>query len=353
MNFRRISLITVLAAAQVFAAVPAAAASPDLTAPAQSAGSTLQSTAVEQGEQSLQQQTDQQDVQPEQQSVEEQSVETDSIETDSAQQESADSIPDEAEGVSSSVDTEQDSKQSANQQQAEEEGNGSGETGNSSGNTGNDTNISSTSETSPASKNELVLLMNSDVMYHNGQRYKAGEPMAVKKGVSYIAVRAMVERAGLKLSFDNKTKETIIIKDGNELRFKTGSSNYKVNGQVRPMKGPAYISNNVFMVPLTSITQALDIPYTVNQSEKKVILDLSRSGSGDGGSSDGGSTQPEPGDGSGGSQVPNLPNLGPNDLILMMNSDVMYQGGKMYKAGQPMAVKRGYPTSRSDRWSIG
>jgi len=352
MNFRRISLITVLAAAQVFAAVPAAAASPDYTAPAQSAGSTLQSTAVEQGQQNLQQQTDQHDVQPEQQSVEEQSVQTDSIETDSAQQGSAVSIPEEAEEVSSSVDTEQDSEQPSNQQQAEEEGNGSGDTGNitgdstgntgnSSGNTGNDTDKSSTSETSRAAKNELVLLMNSDVMYHNGQRYKAGEPMAVKKGVSYIAVRAMVERAGLKLSFDNKTKETIIIKDGNELRFKTGSSNYKVNGQVRPMKGPAYISNNVFMVPLTSITQALDIPYTVNQSEKKVILDLSRGGSGDGGSSDGGSTQPEPGDGGGGSQVPNIPNLGPNDLILMMNSDVMYQGGKMYKAGQPMAVKQG------------
>ena len=104
--------------------------------------------------------------------------------------------------------------------------------------------------------------------------------MAVKQGVSYVAIRAMVERAELKLSYDNKTKETIILKDGNELRFTTGSSNYKVNGQVRPMKGPAYQSNNVFMVPLTAITQALDIPYTVNQPEKKVILDLSGMGSG-------------------------------------------------------------------------
>ena len=90
----------------------------------------------------------------------------------------------------------------------------------------------------------------------------------------------MVERAGLKLSYDNKTKETIILKDGNELRFTTGSSHYKVNGQVRPMKGPAYQSSNVFMVPLTAITQALDIPYQVNQPEKKVILDLSGMGSG-------------------------------------------------------------------------
>ena len=97
----------------------------------------------------------------------------------------------------------------------------------------------------------------------------------------------MVERAGLKLSYDNKTKETIILKDGNELRFTTGSSHYKVNGQVRPMKGPAYQSDNVFMVPLTAITQALDIPYQVNQSEKKVILDLSGMGGNDNGEQSG------------------------------------------------------------------
>ncbi|MGV2787633.1 copper amine oxidase, partial [Clostridium perfringens] len=126
--------------------------------------------------------------------------------------------------------------------------------------------------TSNVSANELVLMMNSKVMYHNGKKYKAGQPMAVKQGVSYVAIRAMVERAGLRLSYDNKTKETIILKDGNELRFTTGSSHYKVNGQVRPMKGPAYQSNNVFMVPLTSITQALEIPYQVNQPEKKVML---------------------------------------------------------------------------------
>ncbi|MWV45071.1 copper amine oxidase N-terminal domain-containing protein [Paenibacillus sp. HJL G12] len=126
-----------------------------------------------------------------------------------------------------------------------------------------------------AGSDQLILMMNSNKMYHNGKLYLAGQPMAVKNGVSYVAIRAMVERAGLNLTYDNKTKETIINKDGNELRFKTNSSVYRVNGVSKSMKGPAYQSKNVFMVPLTSITQALNIPYTVDQANKRVILSLS------------------------------------------------------------------------------
>lgn len=178
-----------------------------------------------------------------------------------------------------------------------------------------------------SSANELVLLMNSADMYHNGKHYKAAQPMAVKSGVSYISIRAMVERVGLKLTYDNSTKETIIMKDGSELRFKTNSSNYKVNGETRPMKGPSYQYKNTFMVPLTSITAALDIPYKVVQAEKKVILDLSGTGNGNG--SEGEPVEPQP-------PITNEPGL-----ILMMNSDKMYHNGKLYIAGQPMAVKNG------------
>lgn len=59
------------------------------------------------------------------------------------------------------------------------------------------------------------------------------------------------------------------------LRFKTNSKIYTVNGVSRTMKGAAYQQKNTFMVPLTSITQALDITYKVNQSAKTVVLNLS------------------------------------------------------------------------------
>lgn len=126
-----------------------------------------------------------------------------------------------------------------------------------------------------AGTGELILMMNSNKMYQNGTLYLAGNPMEVKSGVSYVAIRAIVERAGLQLRFDNKTKETIITRGSEELRFKQNSSTYKVNGVVKPMKGKSYSAKNNFMVPLTAITSALNIPYTVDQAGKRVVLSLS------------------------------------------------------------------------------
>ncbi|MNI25640.1 hypothetical protein D3C73_793000 [compost metagenome] len=99
--------------------------------------------------------------------------------------------------------------------------------------------------------------------------------MEVKKGVSYISIRAIVERAGFDLTFDNKTKETIIKRGNDELRFKSASSTYKVNGVTKTMKGSSYVVKNNFMVPLTAITNALNITYSVDQPGKRVIVNLS------------------------------------------------------------------------------
>lgn len=121
---------------------------------------------------------------------------------------------------------------------------------------------------------DLTLYMNSNKMEQDGKSYLAGQPMTVKNGVSYVAIRALVDRVGYGVKYDNKTKETIIISGDNELRFKTNSKIYTVNGESRPMKGPAYQQKNTFMVPLTSITQALNISYKVNQSAKTVVLNL-------------------------------------------------------------------------------
>ncbi|MNM18365.1 hypothetical protein D3C81_286580 [compost metagenome] len=127
---------------------------------------------------------------------------------------------------------------------------------------------------SNAGTGQLVLMMNSNKMYLNGQEYLAAQPMAVKNGVSYVSIRAMVERVGLTLTYNGKTKETIIMKDGNELRFKTDSKWYTVNGKTTLMKGPAYQYKNTFMIPLTSITQALGLKYSVDNVQKRVIINL-------------------------------------------------------------------------------
>ncbi|MEI2280499.1 stalk domain-containing protein [Paenibacillus polysaccharolyticus] len=124
------------------------------------------------------------------------------------------------------------------------------------------------------SAGDLTLYMNSNKMVQDGKTYLAGQPMAVKNGVSYVAIRALVDRVGYDVKYDNTTKETIILSGADELRFKTNSKVYTVNGESRTMKGPAYQEKSTFMIPLTSITQALNITYTVNQSAKTVVLKL-------------------------------------------------------------------------------
>ncbi|GGN95571.1 copper amine oxidase N-terminal domain-containing protein [Saccharibacillus kuerlensis] len=122
---------------------------------------------------------------------------------------------------------------------------------------------------------KLILLMNNNKMYQNGQVYTAAQPMTVKNGVSYIAVRSFVNRVGLVLTYDAKTRETIITKGADELRFRDGTDSYTVNGVSTKMKGASYQQKNTFMVPLTSITKALGIPYSVDNKAKTVTLTLS------------------------------------------------------------------------------
>lgn len=337
MNFKRMSIITVLAVAQVSTVVPVSAQSSAVMVPGQVM---VQSEAANSG--NVEQQQSQELLQqrdkasesvtsssltpdnsvPLEESSPDKSTDTDLNDPDSVQSNADESGKiDDTQSPSESIPDDESVTEEAEKNEEDQVGTQDDQSPNTEDPKSNSVN---------SSINELILLMNSADMYHNGKHYKAAQPMAVKNGVSYVSIRAMVERVGLKLSYNNTTKETIIMKDGNELRFKTNSSTYKVNGESRTMKGPSYQYNNTFMVPLTSITQALGIPYKVNQPEKKVILDLSGINGNDNGSgSGGGSVDPKP-------PINNEPGL-----ILMMNSDKMYHNGKLYIAGQPMAVKNG------------
>lgn len=121
----------------------------------------------------------------------------------------------------------------------------------------------------------LVLIANSNLMYQNGVEYKSPQPITVKKGVSYIALRSLVERFGLQVNYDSKTKETIIASGDKELRYKVGSSSYRVNGQATKMSGASYMQEGTFMVPITSAMQAFDMPYQWDNKTKRITIQLS------------------------------------------------------------------------------
>lgn len=122
---------------------------------------------------------------------------------------------------------------------------------------------------------KLILVINGNQMYQNGQTYTAAQPMVAKNGVSYIAVRSFVNRVGLKVTYDAKTKETVITKGKDELRFKLNNDTYTVNGVPTKMKGASFQQKNTFMVPLTSITQALGLPYKIDYKARTITLTIS------------------------------------------------------------------------------
>ena len=124
-----------------------------------------------------------------------------------------------------------------------------------------------------SSSSQLILYYNSKKMVQDGVTYYAPQPMQVKSGVSYVPIRALVDRVGYRVSYNNTTKETSIIQGNNELKFKTNSNKYKVNGVSKTMKGTSYQTQNTFMVPLTAITGALGIKYSV--VNKSIVMNLS------------------------------------------------------------------------------
>ncbi|MCM3782575.1 stalk domain-containing protein [Neobacillus mesonae] len=237
MKLKKLSMLTVLALSQVASAIPVSAQSVVTNAPQETEMSEVL-------EQSL--------VAPEAESADAANVTSDGSQ-DNGQEESGEN--------NAGTAPEQGSDNSNGSQDAE----GTNETGS-----------SETTETAPAvSSNELILHFNSTKMEQGGKVYNAPQPMQVKKGVSYVPIRALVDRVGYKVSYDKSTKETVIISGTNELRFKTDSSKYTVNGVTKTMKGTSFQTKNTFMVPLTAITQALDISYKVDNVGKRIIMNLS------------------------------------------------------------------------------
>lgn len=122
---------------------------------------------------------------------------------------------------------------------------------------------------------EVKFIMNSKKIFVNGSLSLAGQPLEVKKGVSFVAIRGFAQATGMQIGNDASTNEVILNRGNDELRFKSGSTTVKVNGVAKTMKGAAYSANNNFMVPLAAVADHLKIPFTVDNTKKTVTLKIS------------------------------------------------------------------------------
>ncbi|MBW7475101.1 copper amine oxidase N-terminal domain-containing protein [Paenibacillus oenotherae] len=124
------------------------------------------------------------------------------------------------------------------------------------------------------STGELILYMNSSVMEQDGRKYNAARALTVKKGVTYVSLRALTERLQGSIAAVPKTKETVVTIGGTELRLKAGSSVMRVNGTAWKLRGALYADRNVLMIPVTDMAKALNIAYTVPLNSKTIVLQL-------------------------------------------------------------------------------
>ncbi|MUT67058.1 copper amine oxidase N-terminal domain-containing protein [Paenibacillus sp. NEAU-GSW1] len=122
----------------------------------------------------------------------------------------------------------------------------------------------------PPATDHLVLIQKTSQMYHNGKYFKASQPLTEKKGVTYVAARSISERLYSKLYYDSKAQEYVISYLKQEIRYRTNSSSYKVNGEVTEMNGAPFIQSGTLMIPIRSLLKPYGITMQVKAAEKKI-----------------------------------------------------------------------------------
>ncbi|MFC7677903.1 stalk domain-containing protein [Paenibacillus sp. GCM10028914] len=108
-------------------------------------------------------------------------------------------------------------------------------------------------ETSVSSTvNRLVLSTSSATFIYNGQPVKAAQPMAYRRGYYYVPVITMAELFGLNLTYDSRTKETIVSDKNMKVHFRAGSRAYTANGSTNMMEAHTFTQQGTLMIPLSS-----------------------------------------------------------------------------------------------------
>ncbi|WP_052350340.1 stalk domain-containing protein [Paenibacillus gorillae] len=122
-------------------------------------------------------------------------------------------------------------------------------------------------------QDQLVLIQKTNQMYHNGKLYKASQPLTEKKGVTYVAARSIAERLYGNVVYDSKLKEYILMTGQQELRYKAGSTVYRINGASTKLDGAPFVQQGTLMIPLRSLLKPYGMKISSNAEQKKVTLE--------------------------------------------------------------------------------
>ncbi|WP_223067470.1 copper amine oxidase N-terminal domain-containing protein [Paenibacillus caui] len=109
-----------------------------------------------------------------------------------------------------------------------------------------------------------ILYLNSNRIQSNGATHSLSGTTVVRKGVTYVSLRSLAGFLGYTVTYDAAAKEISAASDSTEARYRVHTKTYEVNGSRQMMSGEAYEDKGVLMVPITSLTSAFRIPYTLD-----------------------------------------------------------------------------------------
>ncbi|MCQ6562754.1 stalk domain-containing protein [Paenibacillus mendelii] len=106
--------------------------------------------------------------------------------------------------------------------------------------------------------NQLTLKLNSKVMIKNGVSSMSAQPVTAKNGTSFIPLKSVADQYGYNVSFDAKTKESVVKNALHEFRFKADRKTITRDGQ--PVQAPLapFALKGSMMVPIRTWSNMTD-----------------------------------------------------------------------------------------------
>ncbi|MFB9326409.1 stalk domain-containing protein [Paenibacillus aurantiacus] len=111
--------------------------------------------------------------------------------------------------------------------------------------------------------NQLTLQLNSNIMVKNGVTSLTAQPVTAKSGTSFIPLKSVADHYGYKVSFDAKTKESVVKNEQHEFRFKADRKTITRDGQ--PVSAPLapFALKGSMMVPIRTWSNMTDSKLTL------------------------------------------------------------------------------------------
>jgi len=107
-----------------------------------------------------------------------------------------------------------------------------------------------------AGNHTLTMYVNQAKVSLDGASYPSAQPTVVVSGTTYAPISMLATRFGYSIRYDSKTKESVAALDGTEIRWKSGSSSYWVNGVATKFTGKPFNKNGSLMIPVRAWASA-------------------------------------------------------------------------------------------------